>query len=138
MKSQLMFFLFTLLMVTNACEPKNTAKSSGSDTLQLNNGEKWNVNEEMTPYLKGMQGALLSYDVAEGDYTMLAETLHGYNKKLIKSCTMDGKSHDQLHVWLHPYLELTDALSKAKTADDAAQIVLKIKSSFETFNQHFQ
>jgi hypothetical protein len=70
-----MFFIFTLLLVTNACEPTNTAKSNGSDTLQLNNGQKWKVNEEMMPYIKGMQDALSRYDVTEGDYTMLAETL---------------------------------------------------------------
>jgi len=138
MKSKLIFFLCTLLLLANACEPKNTSKSSGSDILLLNNGEKWKVNEEMMPYLKGMQEALSSFDAAKGDYKMLAETLRGYNKKLIKSCTMEGESHDQLHVWLHPYLELTDALTKAETPDDAEQIALKIKSSFETFNQYFQ
>jgi hypothetical protein len=47
---------------------------------------------------------------------------------------MKGKAHDELHKWLVPYIELVDAFSKDKSANQYTEM----KHSFLTFNQYFQ
>lgn len=51
---------------------------------------------------------------------------------------MKGKSHDELHKWLYPYMALVDELNDAENENEANQVFQKIKESFETFNQYFQ
>lgn len=111
----------------------------GDEQLELNNGEKWKVNEEMKPYVEAGRVLLNSY-LAEGgtDGKKLATDLQEQNSKLIKSCTMDGKSHDELHKWLHPHLELVKELSKAETADEVTQVTDKLKASYDLYDQHFE
>jgi hypothetical protein len=134
-------YFFVILMTTligTQCEQKNTGTNHELKTLQLNNGEKWKVNDEMMPHLTEMQEIILNYDMEAGDYKTLASSLDSHNKKLIKSCTMKGESHDQLHLWLHPYLEMVDNLGKAESLEAATIIINQIKESFKSFNQYFQ
>ena len=51
---------------------------------------------------------------------------------------MQGKSHDELHKWLHPYMELIKDLGNAKSDEEADQIVTTIQASFVIFNQYFE
>jgi hypothetical protein len=107
--------------------------------LELNNGAKWQVNTEMMPPLKASNQLVANY-AANGkkDYKALAEKLKANNKVLISSCTMSGKSHDELHKWLHPYMGLVAELESAQDETQANQTLKKIEASFKTFNQFFQ
>jgi hypothetical protein len=76
-----------------------------SESIELNNGEKWKVNEEMVPYIIEAEQILKDYiDSQSTNFLQLAEQLKDKNKGLIQSCTMKGKSHDELHKWLHPHI----------------------------------
>lgn len=72
------------------------------------------------------------------DYKALAQQIKDQNNQLIKSCTIDGKSHDELHKWLHPHLELVIVLEKVKDENEAKQIVEKLKQSNELYHQYFE
>jgi len=138
MNTKYFFFIIATTLLIIQCRQKNIETNQSVKTLQLNQGEKWKVNDEMMPYLSAMQEMILNYDETSGDYKTLATSLAGHNKKLIKSCTMQGESHDQLHLWLHPYLELVDNLNNAKSSDEASAIINQIKESFITFKNYFQ
>lgn len=124
-------FLFTLA----ACG----GHSHGDVHIELNNGQKWKVNEEMKPHVEAGRAVLNTY-LAEGgtDNKQLAEDLKEQNAKLIRSCTMDGKAHDELHNWLHPHLDLVKALAKAETANEVTQVTDQLKASYEIYDQHFE
>jgi len=104
--------------------------------IELNNGQKWKVNEEMSPYI--LEGEKILKDYTGQDYEALADELQSQNKKLIKSCTMDGKAHDQLHKWLHPHIQLIGFLEEAETATQAYTIVEQLNESFKTYHTYFQ
>lgn len=109
------------------------------EDIKLNNGEKWVVNSEMKPHIeKG--NALLNEFISkqEKDYQNLAESLKEQNNALIKSCTMKGESHDELHKWLHPHIELVDKLSKASTMDEAEVTIAELENSFKVYHDYFQ
>ena len=109
-----------------------------SEGIELNSGEKWLVNEEMKPFvLKGEELVNAYIQDGKADYKTLAEQLKDQNSQLIKSCTMDGKSHDELHKWLHPHLEIVKALENETDATKANEVVQQLQSSYQKYHLYF-
>ena len=113
-------------------------QDESSESIELNNGEKWLVNEEMKPFVMKGEELVNSYiQNNQTDYKTLAQQLKEQNNKLIKSCTMDGKSHDELHKWLHPHLDLVKALESEQDTNEAARIVAALQTSYQHYHQYF-
>lgn len=113
-------------------------QDGNSEVIELNNGEKWVVNEEMKPFV--ITGENLVNDFIsnqETEYNDLAKSLTEQNNDLIKSCTMKGKSHDELHKWLHPHLEIVKTLGDETDATKANEIVLQLQQSYQMYHQYF-
>lgn len=107
--------------------------------ITLNNGEKWKVNSEMKPHIeKGSEILNEFISQKNTDYQALADSLKTQNNNLIKSCTMKGESHDELHKWLHPHMELIEQLSNAPNLKEAEGIISQIELSFKTYEKHFE
>ena len=51
---------------------------------------------------------------------------------------MTGKSHDELHKWLHPYMELVDELKEVENPIQGKEVLGKIEASFAQFEQYFE
>lgn len=118
---------------------QNNHHHDDEQTIRLNNGEKWLVNEEMKPFILEAENILTEYiNNNLSDYKTLAEQLKEKNSGLIKSCTMKGESHDELHKWLYPHIELIESLSKAESTEEASEIIANLQASFLTYNQYFQ
>tara|TARA_R110000850_G_scaffold3773_11_gene17516 strand:- start:5782 stop:6231 length:450 start_codon:yes stop_codon:yes gene_type:complete len=143
------FLVTGLLLSILACNNAETKKAtstqnvSATDSLnlgiELNAGQKWKVNEQMRPFIITSEQLLIDFQKdANGDYKILATELKENNNKLIASCTMKGESHDALHLWLHPHLELVSELQKSSTSEDAVVIIDKLNRSFQTFGNYFQ
>ncbi|MVZ62498.1 hypothetical protein [Sphingobacterium humi] len=109
-----------------------------SEGLVLNQGEKWPVNAEMKPYAQEGEALINQYQEAnQTDYKQLALQLSTQNKELVKSCTMDGKAHEELHKWLHPHLTLVKDLETASSTEQANELIEKIKQSYATYHEYF-
>jgi len=136
MKIYITFIAVFITLLATSCG--NTHKSHNQEAvhIELNNGQKWKVNLEMTPYILEAEQILLQYN--DNDYDALAEQLKNKNNRLIKSCTMDGKSHEELHKWLHPHIQLIDALEDAENKEEADKIISELKVSFQTYHNYFQ
>lgn len=106
--------------------------------LDLNNGEKWPVNNEMKPFIAETESQLNAYKQADGDYKMLATNLDATNEKLVKSCTMKGTPHDKLHVWLAPHMKEIEKLKKAEDREHANKIVGELKESMTKYHEYFK
>ena len=106
--------------------------------INLNNGEKWKVNAEMKPHIEKGNELLTEFiSNKDKDYQKLAENLKTQNNSLIQSCTMKGESHDELHKWLHPHIELTEKLSNAHSTSEAEEIISQLEKSFNTYQNYF-
>lgn len=105
------------------------------EKVSLNNGERWVVNEEMKPFVAEGERLVAEYS---GDYKKLAEDLTVQNNQLIKSCTMEGTSHDELHKWLHPHLEMVKELGDMDHQEAADKQVDEIKNSYQVYHEYFQ
>lgn len=110
-----------------------------NEEITLNNGEKWKVNEEMKPHIIEASDILNAFVASNStDYTTLAEQLKEKNSALVNSCTMTGASHEELHKWLHPHINLIKQLANAENEDEAKETVASLQASFELFNQYFE
>ena len=108
-------------------------------TIELNNGEKWNVDTNMITHIRDMENDIISFaKVEQKDYKSLSNKLQSNIDLLTSNCTMKGKAHDELHKWLLPYIDLVKELSEAKDETEAAKQFENIQTSFTTFNQYFQ
>lgn len=109
------------------------------DIIELDNGQKWKINLEMHPFIAAGENILNAYtESRSNDFKTLAAQLKEKDAALIKSCTMKGKSHEELHKWLHPHLELVAELEMAGNEQQANDLVKQLKKSFQTFHEYFQ
>lgn len=134
--SNLTAVLFLSIFILSCNSSSSHSQGSDENTIELNNGEKWMVNDEMKPYILDAEQILSQYE--SGDYKELAKQLKEKNSGLIKSCTMDGKSHDELHKWLHPHMQLIDGLAESENTEDANKIIADLQQSFQTYKTHFK
>lgn len=118
---------------------KKEVNTSETTSISLNNDEKWLVNEEMKPFILEAEAILNQYSESKSDdYLSLASQLKEKNSGLIKSCTMKGESHDELHKWLHPHMKLIESLANSESKEEANKTIDSLHRSFETYNQYFQ
>lgn len=110
-----------------------------SDALELDNGNRWKVNEEMKVFVQGGENLVQAY-LADGgsDHAALARQVKEQNDQLIKSCTMQGKSHDELHKWLHPHIAMVKELANETDAAKASERVSELQHSYALYHQYFQ
>ncbi len=124
------------LTESEAADEDDHADISGE--IELENGQKWVVNEEMKPFIIKGEELVNTYVADKGsDYAQLAKNLVLENGKLIKSCTMQGKSHEELHKWLNPHMLLVEDLEDAQNPDEANEVVQKLIASFKLYHQYF-
>lgn len=110
-----------------------------SEAIELNSGEKWQVDANMLIHIRKMENDVISFSkVEQKDFKSLAEKLQTNIDLLTSNCTMKGKAHDELHKWLLPYIDLVKELSEAKNETEATKQFENIQISFTTFNQYFQ
>src|SRR5690554_5561666 len=113
--------------------------NESSDALELNDGERWVVNEEMKPFVAKGSELVSSYiQDGETDFKGLADLVREENLQLVQSCTMTGKSHDELHKWLHPHMALVEELSQATNQVEADGLVRQLEVSYDDYHQYFQ
>jgi hypothetical protein len=136
MKIYIVFIAVLIALLPTSCGNSHKSHNQEAVQIELNNGQKWNVNSEMTPYILDAEQILMDYNGS--NQKGLAEQLNAKNKGLIKSCTMDGKSHEELHKWLHPHMQLIDALEDAKNKAETDQIISELKESFQTYHNYFK
>jgi hypothetical protein len=139
--------LFLLSCINTTSEKKETMISEAEthqhespiETLVLNNGQKWKVDDNMMIYIQNMEADITSFTSnSQKEYQMLADKLQKNVNLLTSNCTMSGMAHDELHKWLVPYIKELNALSESETEAEAGKAFVSLQESFITFNQYFK
>lgn len=107
--------------------------------IRLNDGKKWEANLETTQGVESMLELLKTSDPKSvEDYHHLAADLNDEKDFVVRECTMEGPSHDNLHVFLHPLIEKIDALSKVSTGGEGADLTAGIKENLDGYYAYFK
>lgn len=113
--------------------------NSWVNEIQLDNGNKWTANLETTESVKKMESIIATNPtkVLE-DYHSLSTELNEVKNHLVKNCTMEGASHDNLHIFLHPLIEKIEALGKVTNVEEGEKIKNNIKENLDGYYKYFQ
>lgn len=142
------FIILLIATVVTSC--KNTEKEEVIDVnslysnawvkeIELNDGNKWQANSETNEGILKMKNSIKTQSTNTlVEYFALVEQLNVDKNYVIKNCTMKGDSHDNLHVWLLPLIAKIDALSEAKTIEDAAKLKQSIKENMNAYFDYFE
>ncbi len=107
--------------------------------IKLDDGNKWDANIETTEGVNKMLNIVKSSETknVEG-YHALASELNEVKNFVVKECTMEGPSHDNLHVFLHPLIEKIEALGKVTTTEEGAEVTASIKENLDGYYTYFK
>lgn len=109
-----------------------------STEIELDNGKKWKVDDEMMIHLRNMEKDLKEFNpLPEKNYTKLSIKLSNNLELLTSNCTMTGKAHDELHKWLVPFIDLVNELDELKSIDESNKVITQLQQSFTVFNRYF-
>lgn len=139
-----LIFVITILFNLSCSEQQKSEKNNTSEktTIKfvLNDGKKWQMDEHTRTSIKNLDNLLNSQDVIKS-----VEGFNQFGKKmddelilLIRSCTMDGKAHDQLHIFLGYFYPLVQSLKKASEISSAEKIVSEMKELFVQYHKYFK
>ncbi len=107
--------------------------------IQKDNGAKWQADLTTNEGVQKLQNTINSQSPSTlEEYHKLAEQLNDEKNFVVKNCTMEGPSHDNLHIWLHPLIEKIDALLKVETVEDASKLKESIKENINAYTTYFK
>src|SRR5680860_482143 len=96
--------------------------------IQLDNRSKWKANIETTEGIQAMSSRIAEDEsISIKHYKKLASDLNDLKNNIIKDCTMEGESHDNLHVFLVPLIDKIDALGEVNSVHKGAEITRDIR-----------
>lgn len=109
------------------------------EEIELDKGSKWEANLETNEGVDKMLELVKSTNPKTvKDYHSLASDLNETKNFVVNKCTMEGPSHDNLHIFLHPLIEKIGALGKVSSIDEGAEIKASIKENLEVYYNYFQ
>lgn len=144
MKSTFKIAIISLTLLTISCtsqtKPNNSSNSlKNTYNIELVNNEKWEVNKEMMVHIKNMESDIEAVsNQSSPNYEELGSKLDENIGLLTSNCTMTGKAHDELHKWLHPFIDLVKELNAADSKEDQKQSFEAIQESMNEFNTYFK
>lgn len=107
--------------------------------IKLDNGNKWMANLETTQGVNEMLGLLKDNNPRTvEEYHQLASKLEDTKNVLVKECTMEGPSHDNLHIFLNPLIGKIDELGKVTTMEKGNEIIASIQENLNEYNNYFK
>lgn len=105
-------------------------KKHESPKLTLNQGNKWHMDEHTRKMFKVMVQRTETNDTPKA----LGELLNKDLQKLIKGCTMTGKAHDQLHLFLTPFIPAVRTLAH----DGSEDKLHEVKNALKAYKYYFE
>lgn len=107
--------------------------------IKLDNGSKWDANIETNEGVDKMLNIVKSSETQTVEsYQTLASNLNEVKNFVVKECTMQGPSHDNLHVFLHPLIEKIEVLGKVTTVEEGEKIKKSIKENLDGYYNYFK
>lgn len=108
--------------------------------LELNGEQKWEANIETNEGIEKML-TIVSEEIEEGRvsyYAAMGERLNIELKTIFSSCTMKGESHEQLHVYIMPLVDLCEKLEMVETEEDALVLQKDIFKRLDLYSEYFK
>lgn len=113
---------------------------SWTSTMEKDNGALWQANAETSEGVAKMEALIAKSTInSPSDYRELANGLNAIKNTIVKECTMEGASHDNLHIWLHPLIEKIEALSDVEEMNQySADLYKAVQENIKIYHSFFK
>ncbi|MGM1056483.1 MAG: hypothetical protein ACQEWG_11410 [Bacteroidota bacterium] len=119
-------------------EDSQGAQNNWMSQIQLNNGSTWKANTETTEGIQAMESRIAEDESNSiKHYKKLALDLNDLKNTIIKECTMEGESHDNLHVFLVPLVDKIAALGEVNSVQEGEKITIEIREYLAAYYNYF-
>lgn len=117
----------------------HSVNNSWVNEMKFDNGKKWKANLETNEEVDNMLKIVKSIDPKTvNEYHALASKLNDHKNLLVKKCTMDGPSHENLHVFLYSLIQKIEFLENVSTINEGLKVKASIKENLEGYYNYFQ
>ena len=139
--------LFVILGITISVLLANSGSAmhyvqTSSETLTLNNGARWKVDNTTDNNVKAIKTTLSGFDMGKNRslsaYRNTANDLRSGLNKMIRECKMKGPDHLALHKWLEPLMEHVAKLKQASNTAEATRSFSAIKLQLNRYDRYFE
>lgn len=103
-----------------------------SAEVKLNNGKKWKASASTTNSILLMKAKVKAFDYSGGSIENLQASLDAEFENLLKTCTMTGEAHEQLHAYLVPLKRQIDSL------ENPSDSVAALKHYLDQYKEYFE
>lgn len=135
--SLLYSFLLLFLMSTSAHAQVESVWQEV--VINLNDGQKWVVHEDMLPLLNTSFELISNSDVQKkGQYQKLAKKLLKLADRLADVCYLEGDGHAYFHAWYVPYYGLLKELRDELFVVDARTIIEDLRRGTRMYHLNFE
>ncbi|AFI83962.1 hypothetical protein Q7A_1124 [Methylophaga nitratireducenticrescens] len=143
MKNKLITVLITSCLMSGVVLAGDNAHSNHNKAmtseLSLNNGDRWEMDDHTRKMASKMEETFLGADHSTlASLNAVGAQLEAQLDVLIEGCTMEGKAHEQLHIFLTDYIPTVHNLAKAEDHETAKNSAIKIKGELEAYKKHFK
>jgi hypothetical protein len=111
--------------------------------LTLDHGRKWIADKDTIDTVAAMKSAVqkvsgVSPRPSPAEMRTAGANLQELLQALIRGCTMDGASHEQLHTWISALAPQIEKLRTSEVPQDGYAAIEKISEILRSFDGHFQ
>lgn len=107
--------------------------------LALNAGERWQMDDHTRKMMVEMEAVFAAADhLNQVSLNTAGKTMSRQIEELVVGCTMEGKAHEQLHIFLGDYIPAVNALASAESPDTARELALNIHAQLDNYKKHFR
>lgn len=107
--------------------------------MTLNQGKKWEMDVHTRNMISTMQTTFEKADHKSLEQLQkMGTTLQKQLTELISGCTMQGPSHDQLHIILPPFQTTIIKIINARDLKEGREQANHLKGLFERYYKYFQ
>lgn len=123
-------------------EAEEEHKAEIGHTLGLNNGAKWQSDENTNRNVSKLQAIITGFKKLKSpqaiDYRQAGSLLSEGLSTMTKECKMQGANHEALHLWLHPLSKEVIQLEKVKDTAYGKDIFNAIDTRLKVYKNYFE
>lgn len=132
--------LFCFICLLFSCSKSDKTSHEKKSVYTLNGTEKWEMDSHTKRSIDNMNTlfqntAMLSNPA---DFNKFALSFETELDSMIKGCTMTGKSHDQLHLFIGEIFQPLENLKKDSILTDAKNSFTTLKDALTEYDKFFK
>ena|SRR3989338_2902079 len=134
-----LFFSFLLTLLASSSTLSQVESVWQEVEINLNEGQKWSVHENMLPLLNQSFELITNADLqSKGQCKKLAKKLIKLADNIAKECYLEGDGHAYFHAWYVPYYNLLKSLRDELFLVDARTTVEDLRRGIRMYHTYFE